>query len=286
MSSSMSFGSATSRARTAGDSVSGRVAATISCSASVIRPRPISTRPKRADAAVLARDEDDDADEDQERRQPRQVEREHDRHQAGADVGAEHHRQRGAGRDQVLADEGGDDQAGGGARLHQAGHAEAGDQGAEAVAEAVRQDAAQVLAEHAQHAGADDVRAPDQQGDRGEEVEEVDQVWLSTRSKASKLRQRRSGSTSFEAAVDDQRHPLLGDAAVRAQRHLERRRGRGARPRCRSPWSARRRRRGRRCGRPAARSSAAASSRERTLSTPRSAAMRAASAAASRPRGR
>ena len=33
-----------------------------------------------ADAAVLARDEDDHADEDQERRQPRQVEREHHRH--------------------------------------------------------------------------------------------------------------------------------------------------------------------------------------------------------------
>ena len=45
MSSITSFGSATSRARTAGDSVSGRVAATISCSASVIRPRPIRTRP-------------------------------------------------------------------------------------------------------------------------------------------------------------------------------------------------------------------------------------------------
>ena len=63
------------RAR-AGDSVSGRVAATISCSASVIRPRPISDAADRADAAVLARDEDDDADEDEQRREPRQVERE------------------------------------------------------------------------------------------------------------------------------------------------------------------------------------------------------------------
>jgi hypothetical protein len=129
-----------------------------------------------ADAAVLARDEEDHADEDQERREPGQVEREHHCHQAGADVGAEHHRQGGAGGDQVLADEGGDDQAGGGARLHQAGDAEAGEQGADAVAEAVRQDPAQVLPEHPQHAGADDVRPPDQQGDRGEEVEEVDQI--------------------------------------------------------------------------------------------------------------
>ena len=44
--------------------------------------------------------------------------------------------------------------------------------GAEAVGEARREDAAQVLAEHPQHAGAHDVRAPDEQGDRGEQVEE------------------------------------------------------------------------------------------------------------------
>ena len=47
MSSSTSLGSATSSARTAGLSVSGFVAPTISCSASVISPRPISTRPMR-----------------------------------------------------------------------------------------------------------------------------------------------------------------------------------------------------------------------------------------------
>ena len=98
MSSSTSLGSATKSARTAGDSVSGRVAATISCSASVIRPRPISDPADRAGAAVLARDEEDHADEDQERREPRQVEREHHRHQRGADVGAEHHRERRARR--------------------------------------------------------------------------------------------------------------------------------------------------------------------------------------------
>ena len=79
--------------------------------------------------------------------------------------------------DQVLADERRDDQAGGGARLHEAGHAEAGEQRAEAVAEAAREDAAQVLAEHAQHAGAHDVRAPHEQGDRGEQVEQVQHRW-------------------------------------------------------------------------------------------------------------
>src|SRR5205085_1636745 len=71
----------------------------------------------------------------------------------------------------VLADERGDDQARRGARLDQAGDAEAGDQGPEAVCEAGRQDAAQVLAEHSQHAGANDVRSPDEERDRGEEIE-------------------------------------------------------------------------------------------------------------------
>ena len=190
---------------------------------------------ERADAAVLARDEDHHADEDQERREPRQVEREHHRHDAGADVGAEHHRQGGAGGDQVLADEGGDDQAGGGARLHQAGDAEPGDQGAEAVAEAERQDPAQVLPEHPQHAGADDVRAPDEQGDRGEEIEKVDQVGgvvpvssvggqstVEHQVEGVEVAPAPLGIDVLQAPVDDQRHPLLGDAAVRAQRHLER----------------------------------------------------------------
>ena len=135
----------------------------------------------RAGAAVLLRDEDDDADEDEQRREPRQVEREDDRHHAGADVGTEHHRQRRARRHQVLADERRDDQAGGRARLHQARHAEPGDEGAEAVAEAQRQHAPQVLAEHTQHAGAHDVRAPDEQRDRGEQIEQVDQESVSSK---------------------------------------------------------------------------------------------------------
>jgi len=55
ISSITSFGSAASSACTAGDAVSGRVAATISCSASVISPRPIATRPSRP-AVVLSRE--------------------------------------------------------------------------------------------------------------------------------------------------------------------------------------------------------------------------------------
>ncbi len=55
MSSSTSLGSATSSARTSGERVSGSVACTISCSASVISPRPTSTRPMRP-AALFSRD--------------------------------------------------------------------------------------------------------------------------------------------------------------------------------------------------------------------------------------
>jgi hypothetical protein len=146
MSSSTSLGSATSRARTAGDAVSGRVAPTISCSASVISPRPISTRPTRpADGAVLP---------DMNITTPTKISSgdSHDRSNekttaisavptsapsitaSAAAVG-----------DQARADEGGDDQAGGGAALHQAGHPQPGKRGGETVAEAARQHAAQVL---------------------------------------------------------------------------------------------------------------------------------------------
>ena len=198
MSRRMSLGRPTSRLRTAADSVSGRVVATISCSASVIRPRPIRTRPTEPGSAVLVRDEHDHADEDQQRREPGQVEREHDRHQAGADVGTEHHRQRGAGRHQALADERCDDQAGGGARLDDAGDAETGEEGAQPVAEALRQHPAEVLAEHAQHAGAHDVRAEDQQRDRRQQVQEMKHFGVGTsgsvRAHARSQRRRRHGT--------------------------------------------------------------------------------------------
>ena len=126
-----------------------------------------------ADVGLLPREEQHDPDEDQEGRQPRQVEREHDHHQAGADVGAEHHRQRRRGRDQTLAGKRGDDQRGGGAALDEAGDAEPGKQRPEPVADAAAQQSAQVAAVDAQDAGAHVVRAPDEQRHAGEEVEEV-----------------------------------------------------------------------------------------------------------------
>jgi hypothetical protein len=55
MSSSTSLGKAASIARTAGDSTSGRVAATMNCSDSRISPSPIATRPSRP-AVVFSRE--------------------------------------------------------------------------------------------------------------------------------------------------------------------------------------------------------------------------------------
>ena len=52
MSSSTSLGNEASNWRTAGESISGRVAATISCNASVIRPTPMTMRPKRPTEVV------------------------------------------------------------------------------------------------------------------------------------------------------------------------------------------------------------------------------------------
>ena len=94
MSSSTSLGSAASSARTAGDSVSGRVAATINCSDSRISPRPIATRPSRP-VVVFSRAMNATT--------PPKISSgdSHDRSNenttaisAGADVGAQHHGQR------------------------------------------------------------------------------------------------------------------------------------------------------------------------------------------------
>ena len=90
-----------------------------------------------------------------------------------ADVGAQHHGQRRRGADEALAGERGDDQRGRRAALDEAGDAEAGEERGEALADALAQDAPQVAAVQAQDAGAHDVRAPDEQRDAGEQVEQV-----------------------------------------------------------------------------------------------------------------
>jgi hypothetical protein len=156
----------------AGDSVSGRVAATISCSASVIRPEADEDAADRAEAAVLARDVDDDADEDQ---SGESHERSNEKTTAITLVPTSAPSMTASAAlvvTRFLPTNEATIRHGRRARLDDARHAEAGDDGAEAVGEAGGEDAAQVLAEHPQHAGADDVRAPDEERDRGEKVEE------------------------------------------------------------------------------------------------------------------
>jgi hypothetical protein len=121
----------------------------------------------------LLRDEQHDADEDEEGRQPREVEGEHDHHQAGAHVGAQHHGQRGGQCDQPLPDEGGDDQGRGRTGLHQRGDAQAGHRRRRTGADAARQDMAEVGTEDAQDARANEIRAPDQQRHGRQQVQQM-----------------------------------------------------------------------------------------------------------------
>ena len=154
----------------AGDAISGWVAATISCSASVISPKPIR-RGRRGPALPFSRVTDSTT--------PMKISSgdSHDRSNENTTairlvpMSAPSITASAAAGDQAAADEGGNDQAGGGAGLHQPGHRQAGQHGLAAVAEAARQHIAQVLAKDADDAGADDVGAPHQQGDRREQVQ-------------------------------------------------------------------------------------------------------------------
>ena len=176
MSSRTSFGRATSSARTAGDSVSGRVAATISCSARVIRPRPIRTRPN-APTPLFWRE--------MKTTTPTKIRsgESHDRSSenttamrlvptsapsitaSAALVVTRFLPTKEATIRQVAVLDC--------TRLVTPSPAI---RARKRLPKLCARIAAQVLAEHPQHAGADDVRAPDEQGDRGEEIEEVDQL--------------------------------------------------------------------------------------------------------------
>lgn len=152
--------------------VIGSAAATISWSARMIRPRPMNTRPSLAEAGLFAAEEENHAEEDQQWRKPRQVEGQHPRHQRGADIGAEHDRQGRRQCHQALGDEGGGQQGGGVAALHQGGDADAGGERQRAFFHAATEDAPQVGAVDPEDSGADDMRAPHQQGDGREQVEQ------------------------------------------------------------------------------------------------------------------
>jgi hypothetical protein len=123
-------------------------------------------------ARLFARQKENHPEENQQRRQPRQVERQHPRHQRGTDVGAEHGRQCRRQRHQALADERGHEHGRGVAALHHRGDDDAGDKGQPALGHVLANHMAQVGAVHPQDAGSDDVRAPDQQGHGGKQIEQ------------------------------------------------------------------------------------------------------------------
>ena len=181
-----------------------------------------------AGAGLFARHVGDHAHEDQQRRQPRQVEGIDQRHHAGADIGAQHHHQRRRGGHQATADERRHDQRGGGARLHQAGHAQARQHRLGPGAHAGGKHAAQVLAEQAQHAGAHDLGRPHQQGDGGQEIEQMEhqisiQAPRADRRQTERLHPRSTAAVGAVApGAHQQRHVIvsrrIGHAEI--QRHL------------------------------------------------------------------
>jgi len=121
---------------------------------------------------VLAPHEQRYADDDEQRREPAQIEREHERHQRGADVGTQHHRERRRCRDQALTGECREHQRRRVAALDQRGDAETGEKRAPARCDAAAQDSPQIAAVEPQNARAHDVRAPDEQRHAGNDVED------------------------------------------------------------------------------------------------------------------
>ncbi len=146
--------------------VSGRAASTISCSARMISPRPISTCPKRPIRLFSRRMKSVTP--------PKMSSGEsHDRSKENTSViSAEHHRQRRRGGDQPLAGESGQHQRRRVAALDQRGDAQARGERRKAIGHALAQDAAQVAAVQAKDAGSDDVRAPHEERDAGQQIEE------------------------------------------------------------------------------------------------------------------
>ncbi|MNX89537.1 hypothetical protein D3C86_1215550 [compost metagenome] len=116
------------------------------------------------ESGLLARQKENHPDKNQQRRQPRQIERQHPRHQRRTDVRAKHGGQRRGQRHQALADKGGDEHGGGVAALDHRCHGDPGGESQPAFGHVVANDMAQIGAVDPQDAGSDDVRAPDQQG--------------------------------------------------------------------------------------------------------------------------
>ncbi|MNB93941.1 hypothetical protein D3C75_410850 [compost metagenome] len=135
-----------------------------------------------SESGLLARQKEDHPGKNQQRRQPRQIERQHPRHQGRTDIGTEHGDQRWRKRHQALADKGGDQHGGGVAALDHRRHGDPGEESQPAVGHVMADDMAQVGAVDPQDAGSDDVRAPDQQGHGRKQIEQGehnDPLWCS-----------------------------------------------------------------------------------------------------------
>ena len=123
------------------------------------------------DPRARAAAERNETDDEQDGRGRGDVERQHLNDQRGADIGAEHDRERRHQADQPFGGKGTRDQGGRGAALQQRGQAEARDKGGEAVVERLRQQQAQIGAERAQNSAVDHVQAPQQQRHAAHQVE-------------------------------------------------------------------------------------------------------------------
>jgi hypothetical protein len=110
------------------------------------------------------------ADKNQQRRQPRQIEGQHPRHQRGPHIGPQHNHQRRRQRHQILGDKRGHQHGGGIAALHQRRHANPRAEGERLFLNAATENGTQASAKDAHHAGTDNMGAPHQQGDRGQQV--------------------------------------------------------------------------------------------------------------------
>ena len=112
------------------------------------------------------------ADQDQGRRDLGDIEGQDLDDEGRADIGAQHDGERRHELDQTAGGEAGDHEARGRAALENGRHAHAGQEGLEAIAQRIAEEAAQPGAEGALDAGLHHVDAPQQERDRTGEIEE------------------------------------------------------------------------------------------------------------------
>ena len=132
----------------------------------------MATRPEIADPRGLAALEGEQPDHQQHRGGGIDIEGQHLDDERRPDIGAQHDGQRRRQGEQAAGGEGGRHQSGGGAALQDRGHHHAETEGAEAVAQGLAQEVAQIGAEGAQDPALDHMQAPEQQGNAAHQVKD------------------------------------------------------------------------------------------------------------------